>query len=153
MRLDNNFGHIMQSNNSVVGRLSDHFIIPIFLELLKYYFLFQVKYEYTCFNQYETGVQSLRSIARFQLSMLCLTVFNKCQLIRFKVVYSFVKLEFMFTLQFESQIPPYYTAHYIAASLLKLHNTPTVFNFSLRSIFFHAPLPQENFFPGTDFLL
>ena len=79
-------------------------------------------------------------------------VFKQCQLIRFKVVYSFVKSEFMFTLQFESQIPPYYTAHYIAASLLKLHNTPTVFNFSLRSIiFFHAPLPQENFFPGTDF--
>ena len=143
----------MQSNNSVVGRLSDHFIIPIFLELLKYYFLFQVKKEYTYIIQYETGVQSLRSIVRFQLSMLCLTVFNKCQLIRFKVVYSFVKLEFMFTLQFESQIPPYYTAHYIAASLLKLHNTPTVFNFSLRSIFFHAPLAQENFFPGTDFLL
>ena len=84
-------------------------------------------------------------------SVLCLMMFKQCQLIRFKVVYSFVKLEFMFTLQFESQIPPYYTAHYIAASLLKLHNTPTVFNFSLRSIFFHAPLPQENFFPGTDF--
>ena len=112
---------------------------------------FKWKNEYTYFNQYETGVQSLRSFVRFQLSMLCLMVFKKCQLIRFKVVYSFVKLEFMFTLQFESQIPPYYTAHYIAASLLKLHNTPTVFNFSLRSIFFHAPLPQENFFPGTDF--
>ena len=41
--LDNNFGHIMKSNDSVVGRLSDHFIIPIFLELLKYYFLFQVE--------------------------------------------------------------------------------------------------------------
>ena len=101
------------------------------------------KNEYTYFNQYETGVQSLRSFVRFQLSMLCLMAFIKCQLIRFKVVYSFVKLEFMFTLQFESQIPPYYTAHYIAASLLKLHNTPTVFNFSLRSIFFHAPLPSR----------
>ena len=63
LRLDNNFGRIMQSNNSVVGRLSDHFIIPIFLELLKYYFLFQVKKEYTYIIQYETGVQSLRSIA------------------------------------------------------------------------------------------
>ena len=88
-------------------------------------------------------------------SMLCLTVFKQCQLIRFKVVYSFVKLEFMFTLQFESQIPPYYTAHYIAASLLKLHNTPTVFNFSLRSIFFNAPpssrklLSRNRFFTLT----
>ena len=133
----------MQSNNFVVRRLSDHFIIPIFLESLKYDFLFS--------SEYETGVLSLRSIVRFQLSMLCLMVFKQCQLIRFKVVYSFVKLEFMFTLQFESQIPPYYTAHCIAASLLKLHNTPTVFNFSLRSIFFHAPLPRENFFLGTHF--
>jgi hypothetical protein len=43
MLLDNNFGHIVKSNDSVVGRLSDHFIIPIFLELLKYYFLFHVE--------------------------------------------------------------------------------------------------------------
>ena len=43
LRLDNNFGHIMQSNNSVVGRLSDHFIIPIFLELMKYISFFKWK--------------------------------------------------------------------------------------------------------------